>query len=874
MTPDLEQLFHELADLPPAEQDRRLEQAESLQEATREELRQMLYQDRCGGGDPLLDAAVRQGAERMVAQFGGVGDMAGPYRLVRELGRGGMGAVYLGEREDGTVSQQVAVKLMAPQTAAVPGMMDRFLRERRIQASLSHPNIARLVDAGVTSGGQPYLAMEYCDGVPIDEYCRSRGLGKEAIVRLFLPVCEAVSYAHRHLVVHRDLKPSNILVDAAGEPKLLDFGIAKVVEGAPGEDHTQTAAPMLTLHYASPEQVRGDAAALATDVYSLGAVLYRLLTKHYAHETATDLELPRAIVESDPVRPSAWSRALAGDLENILLMAMRREPARRYATVDALAEDLRRFLERRPVHATPPGWAYRTRRFVERNPVAAAASVLAIVSLAGGTAFSVYQARQAQQRLNDVRQMANVFLFDFEKSIRNIPGTLAARHKVIETARTYLEKVAPQAGNEPAVVREVADAYRSLAEVQTAADFSSRGRRAALESMRRSRELRRRLGDQDAATEAARLLPYIEATTDVCRWSVSEGEIARAREACTDAERLAGAWSGREPQSLAARRGAQSVAYAQAWLYEADSQPAAARAAAERAYGYAVELARRQPDDQDALSRVLSSGRIYADMLIALKLVREALEPAAAGLAAGQQLIAAAPQDTRWRRNAVAVLMSLGSAHRRLAEERPPGGAHLQEASRHLEQAFRLSEEDVRRDPSDTRAKDHFIVAAHRWARLREMERRYPAALELMQQARRTIGDLLALDPRSRRYLYLAGNNRLQAGQMLEGAGRQAEAAAMLEESTVWLGKALAAEAHDAVARENLLSAHLKLARIAARQGRLTVAHERWRMAEAEVRTMTAKDPGARKYIGDYDLFEKLGREWRLLPPPSAAGVR
>ncbi|MCC6368023.1 MAG: serine/threonine protein kinase [Bryobacterales bacterium] len=282
----------------------------------------------------------------------------GPYRLVRLLGHGGMGAVYLADREDGEVSQRVAIKFLGL-TAGFPEMRGHFRQERQILASLAHPGIARLLDAGHT-GGQPYLVMEYIEGTHIDEYARK--LDTRAILNLFLAICDAVSYAHRNLIIHRDLKPSNILIDSAGCPKLLDFGIAKILNES---EETRASQRILTPEYASPEQALGGAQGTATDIYSLGAVLYRLLAGK---------------VPGDPRSRGS----LGNDLGFILGKTMRPEPMARYASVDALASDIRAFLDQRPVEARKGNVWYRTRKFFRRYWLPAGAAAVAVCSLSTG----------------------------------------------------------------------------------------------------------------------------------------------------------------------------------------------------------------------------------------------------------------------------------------------------------------------------------------------------------------------------------------------------------------------------------------------------------------------------------------------------------
>ncbi|HVF55620.1 MAG TPA: serine/threonine-protein kinase [Pyrinomonadaceae bacterium] len=362
------------------------------------------------------------------------GRRVGAYKIVREIGRGGMGAVFLAERADGEFRQQVAVKVIR-QTLAGSETRRHFKRERQILASLNHPNIARLLDGGVSTDGEPFLAMEYVEGVRIDVYADTHRLSTGARLGLFRQVCAAVQYAHQNLVIHRDLKPSNILVTAEGVPKLLDFGIAKLLdpESEDAGAHTVTELGVMTPEYASPEQVQGLQVTTASDVYSLGVILYELLAGHrpYRVKSRKPDEIARAICEQEPERPSAairrtgdspkadggpttitpetvgrarseqperLRRRLAGDLDNIVLMAMRKEPARRYASVAQLSEDIRRHTDGLPVIARKDTFKYRGAKFIKRNRVGVAAAALVVLTLVGGIVGVAWQARAATEQ--------------------------------------------------------------------------------------------------------------------------------------------------------------------------------------------------------------------------------------------------------------------------------------------------------------------------------------------------------------------------------------------------------------------------------------------------------------------------------------------
>ncbi|MCC6243702.1 MAG: protein kinase [Gemmatimonadaceae bacterium] len=339
---------------------------------------------------------------------GRAGAVCGPYVLESLIGRGGMGSVWKARRHDGRYDATVAVKLLG--TAMLDSESERrFRREGQILARLVHPNIAHLLDAGITDDGQPYLVLEHIDGTHLDDYCTQQRLDIPARIRLFLSVMAAVAHAHSNLVVHRDLKPSNILVDAQGHVKLLDFGIAKLLVGdgspdAPATALTAAGGQLMTPLYASPEQVNGTEITTSTDVYALGVVLYELLVGARPYRLTRDSRgaLEEAILTADPQRPSDAAkdpqrrRQLRGDLETVVLRALRKQPGERYATVDALADDLRAWLDGRPVRARPDSFSYRLSRFVRRHTLAVAAAAVVLVAVLGGAGVAIWQARVAR----------------------------------------------------------------------------------------------------------------------------------------------------------------------------------------------------------------------------------------------------------------------------------------------------------------------------------------------------------------------------------------------------------------------------------------------------------------------------------------------
>lgn len=388
----------------------------------------------------------------------------GPYEILKELGAGGMGSVYLARRT-GDFELTAAIKVLQP-GLDTSFFLERFSQERQILATLDHPNIARILDGGRTDDGRPYFVLEYIEGVPIDQYCEERKLTIADRLKIFRQVCAAVHYAHQHLVIHRDLKPTNVLVTADGTPKLLDFGIAKLLNEEASALRTRADMRLMTPEYASPEQVRGQRMSTVSDVYALGVMLYQLVTGKLPYELVEHnyLEYQRVICETAPKPPSAW-RPLPADLEQIILMALRKEPERRYSSAEQFSEDLRRFLEGRTVAAQPDSFGYRTTRFLNRNKVAVAASAVVFATLLVGLGATLWQARIARQRFNDVRKLATSFIFEFHDSIETLPGSTKARQLVVKRGLEYLDKLAAEAQNDETLQREVADGYMKIGNV-------------------------------------------------------------------------------------------------------------------------------------------------------------------------------------------------------------------------------------------------------------------------------------------------------------------------------------------------------------------------------------------------------------------------
>ena len=437
------------------------------------------------------------------------GQMIGRYRLERPLGEGGMGVVWLARKDGDNTLPPVAIKVptaIANHKAAA----ERLTREGAILAALNHPNIARLIEAGVTADGTPFLALEFIDGQRLADYCDAKQLTLDARLTLFVNVLDAVAYAHSTLVLHRDLKPGNVLVTTGGAVKLLDFGIAKLLDdtGSAGSTKlTQMVGRALTPDYASPEQIAGIPLTVASDVYSLGVMLFELVTgeRPYKLKRGSAAELEEAILTADTGRPSTVANAefaarnretvgrlrrkLAGDLDTIILKALKKKPAERYGSVLALKEDIERYLSGRPVLATPDSAAYRFRRFVVRNRLVVGATAAIFVALLAGLAAALWQTAEAreqarvaateraraEQRFDDVRAISNSLIFDIYDAIELVPGATDARALLTRKAVEFLDKVAADRRDDAVLARELATGYRKIAEAMNYAMAANLG---------------------------------------------------------------------------------------------------------------------------------------------------------------------------------------------------------------------------------------------------------------------------------------------------------------------------------------------------------------------------------------------------------------
>ena len=648
--------------------------------------------------ESLLESHEQAGEfiERPVLEDAAAGRRLGAWETNGKIGEGGIGCVYRARRCDVPFEQVAALKLLKLGVDSEE-VSRHFLAERRILASLNHPHIARLIDGGITADGRPYFVMEFVEGVAINIFVERRGPTPRQICAIMRQVCDAVDYAHRRLVVHRDLKPSNVLVTEAGEVKLLDFGIAKIL--SEDEARTETGIRLLTPDYASPEQIRGEPVTTASDVYSLGVMLYRLLSgKSPYRASGSGLAVAVALEREAPVKPSATAgsvalkQELAGDLDTIVMKALEPDPARRYASAAELAGDLLRYESGYPILARPQTLRYRARKLVARNRVAAAVTAVAILAIVGGAVTTLREAQvaraerlRAEKRYNDVRHLANALLFDVHDAIADLPGATKARALVVARATEYLDRVSSDAPGDWRVRLEVANAYIRLGDVQGDRSSSNLGDHdAAQRDYRRAATLLEPLAARGGAPQIERVLAT--AYTKL-------GGLENARRALAIREVLARA----SPGNAAARNDlARSYFYmGMALTDQKDYRQALTWFERDRDAMRALLASR--PDDANFLQQYAQALKHQGAVLVMLQRAPEALASYQEALASEERWAARQPES----RDAQ-MAISFSEADIGLVLNQQKGYA---EAIRHYRRAIDIREKLRARDPHDDRAR-------------------------------------------------------------------------------------------------------------------------------------------------------------------------
>jgi eukaryotic-like serine/threonine-protein kinase len=779
----LEEIFHAALDLGGDDREDFLEREAPGDADLQLEVREMLRH--AENAEEQIAGTVARIAQKAVGAGDWVGRRFGPYRVVREIGRGGMGLVFEAWRDDAEYDKTVALKI-APDWRDLERLRERFRNERQILARLEHPNIARFLDGG-TADGIPYFAMEFIDGKPVTEWVRERNLPVRGRIELFQRICAAVDYAHENLIVHRDLKPANILVDGNDAPKLLDFGIATLLSPIDDGTAATTGARLWTPDYASPEQIRGGAVTVRTDIYSLGLIFYELLCGERAQiaDVSSPLALDRSICETAPALPSvraaamgdrSLSRQLQGDLDTIAATAMSKEPERRYGSAAALSDDLARYLDGRPVAARPATIRYRLSKWVRRHLVATVAALLVIVSVAGGVASTVYQARRAERRFQQVRGLANAFVFDVHDRIQNLPGSTEARRVIVSTALRYLENLRQDAGNDAALLRELAAAYQKIGDVQGNPAASNLGdSRGALASYRMAESILdplSRRGDAAATLTLISTIYKLGNLQHVLGDPAGRNQLERARV-------MARTLVAKRPNDLTVLSLAGNINSDVARLSSDAHAPRQAREAAQEASEMAQRMVAINPSSEESLdflavskNSLASAYRASGDLELAAQTYRE-------GLAIRARMVDQHPENTSYRR---LLLIAYGHLGDTLGPASANGLGQLPESVEAFKKAGAIAAWISERDPADRKAWFDLAVARMRTAAsLLEEPGGAAEALNLLNDAGSLLARLIKEDPSNQRYRMYALILDCHMGKALMALGRGAEASRRLE---------------------------------------------------------------------------------------------
>jgi eukaryotic-like serine/threonine-protein kinase len=768
----------------------------------------------------------------------------GAYQLIRELGRGGMGTVWLAKRADQQFEKLVAIKLLKRGTDT-DEVLRRFHAERQILARLDHPNIARLLDAGTTDDDLPYFVMEYVEGRRLTDFIHNQQFSLEDRLRLFLKICTAVQFAHQNLVVHRDLKPGNILVTSEAEPKLLDFGVAKLLATDDALQVTVAGEQRFTPGYASPEQVRGEPVTTVSDVYTAGTILYELLTEKPAHCFSTPqpapTELLRVIAQEEPMRPSAAAtdpslkRGLRGDLDNIVLKALRKEPARRYSGMGSFAEDIRRHLDNRPVAARKDTLSYRALKFLQRNKIGVAAAALLLLTLIGGIIGTAWEARLANRRFDDVRRLAHAVLFDYHDAIANLPGSTPVREKLVRDSLQYLDSLAHGGGRNTSLQREIASAYLKVGDVQGRPGYPNLGDTAgALASYRKALKLFEKLATTNFG-DAKLELDLAGTYTRISEVLRNLGELTGAVESNRKAVKVMESVTARVPEPDTR----EALALAYVTLGDVLGNPYTGnlgdtQGALEnyrRALSIREELRAADPANAERRKQEATSHQRLGNLLQAIKDTAGALENYRQSLRLNENNLREDPAHTFYQR-AVGIDYQLLSMASLDANE-------LDQAREFQAKTIAMWEEMVKADPNNTVAQSDLGLSYMRMLGVLAKSGDVVRARQYFQKSLAIVEGLLAKDPNNVTYLMNRRGNYQRMADLLLTSGNPKEALSDAGTELAIDDQILALNPASADARRSQALAHAQLGKahtLLATNPQITLHEQQqnWRAARQE----------------------------------------
>ena len=741
-----------------------------------------------------------------------------------------MGTVYLARRT-GELSLTAALKVLRPGLDS-EFFLGRFAQEGQILATLEHPNIARVIDGGRTADGRPYFALEYVEGIPLDAYAAKLGL--EARLALFRQVCGAVHYAHQRLVIHRDLKPGNVLVTAEGVPKLLDFGIAKLLNEQAAALRTRADLRLMTPEYASPEQVRGGVLTTASDVYALGVILYQLVTGNLPYEFREHsyTEYERVIGQESPRPPSRWGR-VPPDLEQIVLMALRKEPERRYASAEQLAEDVRRYLEGRPVKAQPDTFAYRATKFVRRNRWGVAAGVALAATLGVGIATTVWQARIAERRFNDVRKLATSFIFEFHDAIEPLPGSTPARQLVVKRGLEYLDRLAAESSRDAQLQTDVADAYVRIGNVLGNPQSANLGDRA---------------GAMRAYERAVAMFERVAQQTNTPRAWADLADAIEKRGVLLEAQ-------GKTQEAIAIYQRGLAMAKAQSGSPDLTVQAAIARSYAklgdaQAALGQTKDslesytqslalykvLAEKQPGEPRRQVAMVAANDRVASAEAALNQTERSLKTYAESMRIRRELLAKEPANASYQRAVAVNQLIVGDVEYQAGQ--------IASALANYSGAVTILEPLAKADPSNIRAQYEYAAAVDRRGDAeRSLGQKY-AALSSYEQGLEAAKRNVQKDSGNTRFQQALAVSFNKVGEMQKELEQERKAMESYRAAFEIRQRLTQSDPENVEFQHDLVLSYQNLGELLSKQGQHGAAIEHCRKAIALAQQVATKDPG------------------------------
>jgi serine/threonine protein kinase len=856
----LEELFADAVELPDGERDLFVQRATAGDPEMRDDLAGLLAH--ATGAEQRIGSLIQEIAQAAAPAPLLAGRRFGPYKHVREVGRGGMGVVFEAIRDDDEYRKTVALKI-APWWHDAAALSESFRQERQIIAELEHPNIARFLDGG-TEQGVPYFAMEFVEGIPVTTYCRQKGLTTRQRIELFLKVCSAVRYAHESLVVHRDLKPANILVDEGGVPKLLDFGIAKLLSPFSGANVTATQGMLWTPDFASPEQVRGRPATVRSDVYSLGLVLYEMLTDESGQkaDTTSPLALDRSICDIEPPLPSrrvaangkhALAKQLRGDLDTIVATAIRKEPNARYASVSEFSDDLQRYLESRPLRARAGTVLYRTRKLLRRHRMGAIAAGLLLVSIIAGIIATVHQARRAERRFAQVRKLANTFVFDVHDRVEKLPGSTEARKSIVETALVYLESLREDAAGDVELARELAQAYERIGDVQGLPTRSHLGDpQGALRSSARGEEMLRNTAYTSNAASLQQLAAFRWKTALVRQ---SQGSVKEASAEFQEARHIVDRLLTVSPHDRNTLDVAGEVYSQVSRMKYSQGAYKEAEEAAQKLMEIAKRIVDGDPRNREARANLSTAYTTLGTSQIAAGNLPDAAKSYRAGIQLREQVSGEEPGNPVFRRMVMVANGHLGDV---LGFRATGNLGDLEGAAAAYGKSVEIARWLHANDAADRKAVFDLSSAELRLGSVLVDMGRASEGLTQLEHSAALNADLMGQDPKNTSYTYNAAFLHRKIAVALEQLNRTGDALRNVNHALEALREQIAARPKDIQLRSQLHLANALRALLLARGGNAEASAA----ADSTTEAFAADQPASKQPLLDAEVSRVLGRAY------------